>query len=393
MTALYRLSVALLLGCWCFNSGCAPQVPPPATGKQVDPPASAAPASDGDAAQPSTVSLAVPRLPPKPLIWLEDWKGEPESSQERVNATAVVQMADGMKSNGQYSNAARGYRTAIKTDPTWPYPVYQAACNFELWGQHENAVAEFNKALELGFSDFPTMAGDSELGQIRDRPEFTAQLQKVRELYLAGASKLVGQPIAVRPKGSQPPGGWPVMLLLHGYGDTNLAYLDQAARWAEQGFVTVAVPGSVPAGDVHYQWSHESTAATHQDLQAIVTSPLLKGVADPDQVYLLGFSQGALHGLMLTAENPQQYAGVVALSPGGSFADKLSTPNLNRSQRAAKIYFIHGDAEPHAPLVKLWQQTCTDAQWRFHSSTHPGGHHFPMNWDELLPEVARFLKG
>lgn len=394
MTALSKLSVALLLGCWCLNAGCVQQTPPSAStsGEQGVPAASAESNSDAQAAQAAKADLTVPRLPRKPLIWVDDWKGEPESSQKRVNAEAVVQMADGMKSNQQYSNAARGYRSAIATDPTWAYPHYQAACNFELWDQHEKAVAEFNKALELEFSDLPTIVGDRELGKIRDRPEFTSQLQKVRDLYVAGAGKLVGQPIAVRPKGAQPPAGWPVILLLHGYGDTNLAYLDQAAQWSEQGFLAVAVPGSVPAGDGHYQWSHESTAATQEDLQAILNSPILKGVADRDQVYLLGFSQGALHSMVLTAENPKQYAGVVALSPGGSFAKQLLTPNLNRSQRSAKIYFIHGDAEPHAPLVKVWEQACKDAQWKFHGSTHPGGHHFPMNWDALLPEVARFLK-
>lgn len=390
MAVINRMSVAILLGCWCLNSGCAQQAP--TTGGKAVPAASAASNNDVGAAKAEDVDWTVPRLPPKPLIWIDEWKGEPESSPERVNAEAVVRIADGLKATQQYSDAAGGYSKAIATDPTWPYPVYQAACNFELWGQHELAVAEFKKALELGFSDFPTMLGDGELGQIRERPEFPSQLRKVRDLYLTQASKLVGQPIAVRPRESQPPTGWPVMLLLHGYGDTNLSYLGQAVQWAGQGYLTVAVPGSVPAGDGHYQWSHQSTAATQEDLQAILNSPILKGVADPGQVYLLGFSQGALHGLMLTAENPQQYAGVVALSPGGSFADRLATPHLNRSQRTAKIYFIHGDTEPHAPFVKIWEQACKDAQWRFHGGTHPGGHHFPLNWDDLLPEVARFLK-
>lgn len=338
------------------------------------------------------MDLSVPPLPPKPLIWVEDWKGEPELPQERLNAEAVAQMADGMKSRQEYSNAARSYRTAISTDPSWPYPVYQLACNFELSGQHEQALAEFNKAFELGFDDFPTMAGDDELGQIRERPEFASRLQTVRERYLSGASKLVGQPIAVRPKGVQPAAGWPVMLLLHGYGDTNLSYMDQAAQWADQGFLTVAVPGSVPAGDGRYQWAHESTATTHADLQSILNSPLLKGVTNPEQVYLLGFSQGALHGLVLTAEKPDLYAGVVALSPGGSFAGKLATPSLNRALRPVKIYFTHGDQEPHAPLVKIWETACQNADWKFQSQTHPGGHHFPQNWDDVLPVVAQFLK-
>ena len=105
-----RFSVALLLGGWCLSAGCAQQAPP------ASPPASN---SVTGAPQAAKVDLSVPRLPPKPLIWVEDWKGEPEASQERVNAEAVVQMADGMKAGQEYSNAARGYRTAIRTDPTW----------------------------------------------------------------------------------------------------------------------------------------------------------------------------------------------------------------------------------------------------------------------------------
>ena len=348
MTHFYQcLTKSLLFSCFLIL-GCT-QKPPSVVSEN---PAVKIDTSDSKHEQPK-VDLSVPSLPPKPLIWIEDWKGEAELPQERVNAEAVARMADSMKSRRNYSNAARSYRTAIATDPTWPYPVYQAACNFELWGKHEEAVAEFNKAIELGFNDFPTLAGDDELGKIRERPEFTAQLEKVRERYLRGAGNLVGQPIAVRPKGTQPASGWPVMLLLHGFGDSNLSYLEQAEKWAQEGFLTVAVPGSVPAGDGRYQWAHESAKTTHSDLQSILNSPLLKMIIDLKQVYLLGFSQGALHSMVLTSEHPEIYAGVVALSPGGSFSDQLLTPKLNPTQRPAKLYFTHGDQEPHAALVTV----------------------------------------
>src|SRR4051812_10905292 len=136
MAVINRFLVALLLGFWGLDFGCTQQAPP-TTGEKGGRAAAAAPKTAVGAGEGGEVDWTVPRLPPKPLIWLEDWKGEPESSPQRVDAEAAVRIANHMKSIREYSDADRGYRRAIATDPTWPYPVYQAACNFELWGQHE----------------------------------------------------------------------------------------------------------------------------------------------------------------------------------------------------------------------------------------------------------------
>ena len=181
------------------------------------------------------------------------------------------------------------------------------------------------------------------------------------------------------------------MLLLHGYGDSNLSYLDLAREWSKLGFLAVAVPGSVPASNGRFLWSMESTEQTPHDWQAIVKSPLLDGVANCEKVFLLGFSQGALHAMLLTAENPNAYAGVVGLSPGGSLAKQFVAPQLNRSGRTARCVFIHGEQESHVPFVRIWSKACKDAGWKFDSMTHPGAHHFPEDWDTIRPGIAAFL--
>lgn len=245
--------------------------------------------------------------------------------------------------------------------------------------------------MELGFDDFPTALADDELGSIRKSSDFNAALLKIRERYIATSESRVGQPLAIRPAGEKPTDGWPVMLLLHGYGDNNLSYLDSAEAWAELGFLSVAVPGSVPAADDRFMWSMDSVEPTHQDLQAIVSSSLLADVVNGEKVFLLGFSQGALHAMLLTARHPELYAGVIGLSPGGSMADQLATPPLDISGRSVKIVFIHGDQEPHAPYVRFWRDVCKKAGWPFRSTTHPGSHHFPEDWDQARPTIATFL--
>jgi pimeloyl-ACP methyl ester carboxylesterase len=109
-----------------------------------------------------------------------------------------------------------------------------------------------------------------------------------------------------------------------------------------------------------------------------------------DTFHKLGFSQGALHAMLLTAEHPDDYAGVVALSPGGSMSERLADPVL-RPGRPARCVFVHGSFEAYAPTVQIWSSACQKAGWKFDSQTHDGGHHFPRHWDEMRPDVARFL--
>jgi len=333
----------------------------------------------------------VPRLPPKPVVWLEDLKDVEEEPEARGQAQALMSQADRLKASGAFKEADEYYREAMKADPTWAYPAYQLACNYELSGRREQAAVSFAEAVSLGFDDFPTALTDDELGTLRDREDFASSLATIRDRYIATSATRVGQAVAIRPSGPIPPQGWPMMLMLHGYGDSNLNYVDFAYDWAELGFLAVTVPGSVPARSGRYQWDMESTEPTHQDLQAIVNTSRFDDLVNRDQVFLLGFSQGALHAMLLASKQPKLYAGVVSLSPGGSLSDQLVPPPLNRTQRAGRVFFIHGTEEPHAPYVKIWSAACREAGWKFASETHQGGHHFPDNWDQMQPVIAKFL--
>jgi predicted esterase len=338
------------------------------------------------------VDLSIPKLSPKPVIWVEDWKGVGEVNPERAKATELMRQGDALKSQQQYADAEAVYRQAIDADPTFPYPRYQLACNYELKGDQKSSVPQFEKAIELGLDDYPTVLDDSELGSIRNRRDFKDMLMKVRERYLKTAESRVGQPIAVRPPGAKPASGWPAILLLHGYGDTNISYLDHADLWAQFGFIAVAVPGSVPAHDGRFIWDQKSADPTQNDVRAILDSPLLVGLIDPKRVYLHGFSQGALHSMILTMEHPDQYAGVVAVSPGGSIAERIVQPKLPDGAGRLRCVFVHGDQEAYAlPIEKAWRAACEQSKWKYLSLTHPGSHHFPRNWVEKQPEIVAFL--
>ncbi len=337
-----------------------------------------------------SADLSMPRFEPRPVVWLNNWKPN-QPTESRSEAEQFLQKGDALKAQGMYDSAEEMYLSASNADPNFAFPMYQLACNYELAGRHEEAVQAFRQAMERGFDDFPTALHDEELGKIRRRSDFSDSLATIRTRYIIAASDHVGQPIAVRPETDKPPQGWPIILLMHGYGDSHLNYLSEAQLWAKQGFVAVVVPGSVPTHGNYYQWSHDSIEPTHYDLQKIVQAPLFDGVVDLSRVYLLGFSQGALHAMLATQEHPNQYAGCVALSPGGSLVNQLTRPSLDPEKGTARVVLIHGDQEPHAPLVKIWARECVTAKWMFESQTHPGGHHFPDDWEQRVPGIATFL--
>ena len=337
------------------------------------------------------VDLSVPTFDAKPLVWLDDWKpSTQEASAKRSEAQAQVRVADLLKSTGRYGKAEEAYSKAMEMDASWAYPPYQLACNYELSNQHEKAVPVFKKAIELGFADFPTALGDDELGELRKAADFRKTLAKIRELYIADGKQKVGTPIAVRPEGEKPKDGWPLIMMLHGFGDNNVNYIDLAKAWSKLGFVAVAVPGSVPGEDGRFMWANESTEPTLQDLRSIVKTKSVSEIVNPKKVFLLGFSQGALHSLLLTAEHRDEFAGVVALSPGGSLSGKMIVPKISAG-RKGRLVFLHGSDEPHAPIAARWKSACAKSGWDFMTSVHQGGHHFPGDWEDQRAKVAEFL--
>jgi predicted esterase len=373
---------------WFGLSGCSKDQP-------GEPAAEAALASaKGDAKssakQTAPVDKSIPRLVPRPVVWIEDLPEDAGLTPARQLAKKLSDQADMFKSLGQNAKAEPLYRQAEQMDPTWSYPSYQAACNYALSEQLEKAEKQLDKAFQRGFDDFAMMVADNDLENIRTRPRFNELLQQARVRYVKGAQARVGQPIAVRPAGQRPARGWPLMLLLHGYGDTNLSYLDHAELWADLGFLSVAVPGSLPSGN-GFIWSLDSTAQTHSDLEAIVKSPLLAKEIDPQRVYMLGFSQGAQHAMLVMADHTQAYAGAVVLSPGGSLAAKMIAFTIEPGQRPAKLCLVTGEREGYDAVIPRWQKVSENARWKFRSITHPGGHQFPEDWADQMPQVAEFL--
>lgn len=86
-------------------------------------------------------------------------------------------------------------------------------------------------------------------------------------------------------------------------------------------------------------------------IDSIVEMLLQKGFTS-EQIYLLGFSQGACLGLEYVARNPKKYGGVFGLS-GGLIGPKETSRNYKGSLKGTEIFLGCSDVDPHIPLERV----------------------------------------
>ncbi|MFH5806451.1 alpha/beta hydrolase [Alienimonas sp. DA493] len=380
-----------------LGAGCDSKPAPadPAGGDPTEPAAEAA-------FDPHDSAWATPVPPAKPPVPLRAYRRADDGAESP--GQDMLERADTLKASGQYDLARTAYELALKQDPEFAQAAYQLACNEALAGNEAAARAAFARALELGYADYPIARADAELGPLREDADFPDRLREIRRRYLKQSAARVGTPFYVTPAdlpdgtaenaggGAKPP----VILILHGAGDSHESFAREATAWAELGWAAVVVPGSLPTANGGFLWpSDEATgyAAVDRQLRAILKDPGLNAVADTSRAALMGFTQGANHAAALAALHPDRYAGAVALSPGGRPAGVYDPADLDPS-RSRPIAMFYGDEEGGEPLLARWTAACQAAGWPVIAEEFPGGRHFPRDWhEERRTKVAAFLLG
>ena len=366
-------------------------------------------AADGTASDGALAAVAengVPIAEPKPLIWFADRVADPappEPSENRAKAIALADEAqviyDGLNGGDSLDPVIVKYEQAAAADPSWVEPPKQLAGMFSAPSDGEPWL---RKAAANGLDTLPELLDGDLDGPLAASAESDRLLADVRARYEDRLDALRTPPLAIRPEGEPPAEGWPIMLLLHGYGDTNASYENIAQAFADEGLIAIAVPGSVPLGEGDgFRWSQASADYTHRDLQAAIASPLLDGLADRSEVYLLGFSHGAQHALHMLWAHPTDYRGVVAIAPGGKpRVDADSFPPLHEltgdeaaTLRDRAVLFVYGTGESSQPdLATDWKVRSHGKGWTFKADLHAGGHHFPYDWPQRVPAWVAYLK-
>ena len=72
-----------------------------------------------------------------------------------------------------------------------------------------------------------------------------------------------------------------------------------------------------------------------------------------EQIYFLGFSQGACLTLEYTTRRAQRWGGVIAFT-GGLIGDKINRDNYKGDFKGTPVYIGSSDVDPHVPLNRVY---------------------------------------
>ena len=138
----------------------------------------------------------------------------------------------------------------------------------------------------------------------------------------------------------------PLLIALHGYGANKRQMMREAQQMAPEGFAIASLQGfhqhirepREPGGPLRFGFgwltnfrSEESVAVHHQALLDLIRVLTGEGIADPQKIYLLGFSQSCALNYRFAFTHPEYLKGVIGIC-GGIPGDWDQNPLYKTSQ-------------------------------------------------------------
>jgi phospholipase/carboxylesterase len=152
----------------------------------------------------------------------------------------------------------------------------------------------------------------------------------------------------------------PLLLLLHGIG-SNEEDLFGLASFVDPRFFVISARAPLAYNPGAYAWfplqilpnriiaDMEEAERTRQTLRQFILEVVASYPVDPKQVYLMGFSQGAIMALYLALTQPKLVAGVVAMS--GRLPEDINPALIDREGlNQLPILVVHGTEDPVLPI-------------------------------------------
>ncbi|RYE16317.1 MAG: phospholipase [Sphingobacteriales bacterium] len=146
------------------------------------------------------------------------------------------------------------------------------------------------------------------------------------------------------------------LVMIHGRGGTaaNIAALAaelnaaDLAVYAPQATNLSWYPYSFMAPESQNQPALDSAIAIIGELVAQIETD---GIS-PENIYFLGFSQGACMALEYVGRNAKRYGGVVAFT-GGLIGEELDNARYSGDFNNTPVLITIGDPDPHVPLSRV----------------------------------------
>jgi phospholipase/carboxylesterase len=196
--------------------------------------------------------------------------------------------------------------------------------------------------------------------------------------------------------GKKIPGAKNVLIMLHGRGGSAEDILSLASYLPVEDFALIA-----PQATNHtwYPYSFMTPPALNEPwlssalalVKEIVQDLVQQGYTS-EQIYFLGFSQGACLTLEFVARNAARYGGVVAFT-GGLIGDKIDEQNYTGDFAGTPVFIGSSDPDPHVPVERVHASTAVLKKMNavVTEKIYPGMGH-TINQDEIESASKIFPK-
>lgn len=179
------------------------------------------------------------------------------------------------------------------------------------------------------------------------------------------------------------------VIMIHGRGASAESILGLANEFNHQNKIAFLAPQA--NGFTWYPYSFMAPSEKNQPginsgLQAIfdLVATIEEQGIDKENIFILGFSQGACLASEFVARHPDLYAGLIALS-GGLIGEKTSFESYSGLLETTPVFLGCSDIDPHIPKERVneTEEILSKLGAKVTKKLYPGMGHL-VNEDEIL---------
>jgi predicted esterase len=318
----------------------------------------------------------------------------PIAAQEPVNVQATRKEFGDAYRKGDWERAVNLGLELQRLLPESTREQYNLACVLALNEEVDSALDWLARAAASGFCRISLLDADPDLDAVRDLAGYPIVREMIaknnrdrrRAVYENAASN---PPLTILPANFAGDGPRPLIIALHGFGDTAANYPQLWGPVAgEFGAILLVPDGPRPVGNGR-GWGNVDEADAV--VEATLEYARERFDVDWDRVVLTGFSQGGFMALALGSRHPDLFIGVIPMA--GGYIPEIDAP-AKANVGDPRYYFMVGSRDRAADEVRLAASDFEAAGYEVDLRVLSGtGHTFPRRTTTELRKALRFVLG